>query len=137
MAKFKPQPTTAGKRVVAPNPPVEESPEQRPPIFCLRYMRKGYCLEDCSEEERAAFASTLYRLSQLTWAEIKTSPRHGMGTEKIDKSSIKGDSTNHLSEDVTLLAIRFSGLKPMVGYRDGAIFHIIWLDYNFTLYKHS
>ena len=100
-------------------------------------MRKGYCLDDCSIEDRAAFASALYKLSQRSWAQIKTSPKHGMGSEKIDRSAIKGDSTDHLAEDLTLLAIRFSGLKPMVGYRDGAVFHIVWLDHNFTLYDHE
>ena len=44
----------------------------------------------------------------------------------------------HLTEDVQrLIAFRFAGNAPMVGYRVQAIFYILWLDRDFTLYDHG
>jgi len=41
----------------------------------------------------------------------------------------------HVTEDVQrFIAFRFSGRAPMVGYRVQAIFYLLWLDRNFTLY---
>ena len=138
MAKIKSgQPVNQGKLIKATNVS-EPNPEQSPPIFDLSRMRKGYDLNECNAEEKAAFADTLFRLSQLTWSEFKHAPKRGLGSEKISKESITGDSTEFLKEDAMLLAFRFSDMKPMVGYRgeDGKIFHIIWLDTKFKIYKH-
>ncbi len=45
------------------------STQQEHPIFCLQYLDKEeYSLNACTKEEKAAFADTLFRLSQLTWA---------------------------------------------------------------------
>jgi len=42
-----------------------------------------------------------------------------------------------LSSDVALIALRFSGLKAMVGYRDLDVFHIIGFDKDFDMYDHG
>ncbi|MDA3922720.1 MAG: hypothetical protein PF501_18890 [Salinisphaera sp.] len=68
--------------------------------------------------------------------EIQHAPRHGVGTEKIPQHQIKAPLPPLLTEDVTLLALRFDGLRPMVGYRTGIVFRILWLDHNFELYNH-
>lgn len=114
----------------------EENADQRPPIFCLRWLHSEWGLAQCTIEEKAAFADTLYRLSQLTWLEIKNLGRHANGTEKIPHNQIKAGKPTHLTDDVPLLAFRFCAKAPMVGYRDGAVFHILWLDRAFKLYKH-
>ena len=115
----------------------EDSPEKNPPVFCLRYMRNGFSLAECDKIDQAAFAMTLYKLSKLSWAEIRNSQRHGLGSEKLNLASITGDSTDHLFQDSVLIAIRFSGRKSMVGYRDGSVFHIVWLDTKLELYDHT
>ncbi|MBA3922718.1 MAG: hypothetical protein H0X31_13895 [Nostocaceae cyanobacterium] len=112
-------------------------PEQQPPLFSLCYMNKDYSISKCTKDEKAALADTLYQLSQLTWSQIKASPRHGLGYEKIDRNVIKSSIPSQIKNDVNLIAFRFCALAPMVGYRDGAVFHIIWLDRDFTLYPHS
>ncbi|WP_300674673.1 hypothetical protein [Desulfoluna sp.] len=64
-------------------------------------------------------------------------PRHGMGYEKIATSSLNTELPAHLSgQDVNLIAFRFNGKAPMVGYRDKSVFHILWVDRDFTLYDH-
>jgi len=106
------------------------------PIFCLRHLQDPFCVTSCQQDEQAAFAVTLRRLSEMTWAQIRNAPRHGLGTEKIDRSALRAPIPGGITEDVVFLAIRFNGKAPMVGYRSGQTFHIVWLDRAFTLYPH-
>ena len=114
----------------------QESPEQQPPHFSLRYLSRKFCLSLCNISEKASFADTLYRLSQQPWAQLKQQSRHGLGYEKIARHSILAGIPNHIKDDVNFIAFRFHNKKPMVGYRDGHVFHVIWLDRTFKLYKH-
>ncbi|KAM3114204.1 hypothetical protein [Phormidesmis sp. 146-33] len=107
-----------GKRIASPSQTRNLSPEQQKPIFCLQYLRQDFCLSDCTKDEKAAFADTLHKLSQITWNEIISSPRHGVGYEYISRNAIRSGVPSHLKDDVRFLAFRFSGKKPMVGYRD-------------------
>lgn len=107
------------------------------PIFCLKYLSRNFGLDQCDNEEKAAFASQLHRLSQVTWNVLSVSSRHGLGWEKIPQSNIKDAIPNHVTEDVTFYAFRFHGLKPFLGYRNRFIFHILFIDRNFTLYNHG
>ncbi|MDD9339210.1 MAG: hypothetical protein PV362_06025 [Providencia heimbachae] len=111
-------------------------PENNPPIFSFRYLQKGFCLNCCEKEEKAALSDKLFMLSKMTWLEIKNLPRHGLGFEKIDRSCIKSGIPIHITEDVNLIAFRFCAKKPMVGYRKDSVFFLIWLDRSFTLYNH-
>jgi hypothetical protein len=113
------------------------SPEQQKPIFSLYYLQKSHCLSDCDREQKSAFADTLHKLSQLTWNQIISSPRHGAGCERIAQDAIRVPIPSHLQSDVNLLAFRFCAKAPMVGYREGNIFHVVWLDRAFTLYDHG
>ena len=106
------------------------------PVFCLHYLDKQYCLRKCNQEERAAFANTIRMLSQLPWIEITAKRLHGY--EKIiNKKSInRGNLPRCISDDTSVIGFHFHGKKPMVGFRTGFIFHIVWFDPTFTLYKH-
>jgi hypothetical protein len=116
----------------------EVSPDQQPPIFCLRYLDNDddFCLRECDKDQKAALVDTLHRLSQITWTQLKSIDRHKMGFEKITQKAIRGRIPPHITEEVVFIAFRFWAMAPMVGYRNGAIFHIIWLDRKFRLYKH-
>ena len=72
----------------------------------------------------------------MTWAQIRASDRHASGYEQIARSSIRGAIPPDITEDVSFIAFRFCAKAPMVGYRDGAVFHVIWLDRDFSLYRH-
>jgi hypothetical protein len=126
-----------GNKLVTPDDKQETSPEKAPPVFSLRYLEGEYCITKCEKDDQAAFALKLLRLSKLTWSQIQSQDRHKLGYEKIARDAIKESIPKFITEDVNFIAFRFSGMKPMVGYRDGAIFYVIWLDRNFTLYDHS
>lgn len=137
MGKIKePKPDKGGK-IGAPTKTREVPPEQRPPIFSLQYLRGDYCLTRCEGDDRAAFAIKMHRLSQLTWSEIQSQGKHKLGYERIARNAIKTGIPPHIKPDVNFLAFRFSGMKAMVGYREGSIFYIVWLDRDFTLYDHG
>lgn len=135
--KLKPPQQEKGKKLVTPSDKQEIPPEQQPPVFSLRYLEGEYCLTKCDKDEQAAFALKIHRLSKLSWSQIQSQDRHKLGYEKISRDSLKVPIPKFITADVNLIVFRFSGMKPMVGYRDGAVFYIIWLDRNFTLYDHS
>lgn len=116
-----------------------ENNDKKPPIFSFHQIGKFYCLESCQPEEKVALIETLHKLSQFTWQELRNSNRHGLGTEKIEHSSIKGCSVPDfiIEQNIPLLAFRFHGKKPMVGYRENQVYHILWLDRDFSLYNHG
>ena len=114
----------------------KKPPDQLPPLFSLRYLSPGHCISKCNRAERAAFADRLRRISQLTWAELRQAPRHGLGYEKIARNAIKPGIPRHIKDDVKFIAFRFDALKSMIGYKEGDVFHIIWLDRSFDVYDH-
>lgn len=60
-----------------------------------------------------------------------------MGSEVIHIDSIKAPLPGNVSRDATFIALRFSGKKPMVGFLDKEIFHIVWFAKDFdSVYDH-
>lgn len=119
--------------------PTPASSNDQKPVFSFEFMARGtgYSVACCENEELSSLASRMFALSQMSWLEIMQAPRHGLGTEKISQSSMKVALPKSVTEDVTLLALRYNGKKPMVGYRDNRVFHILFMDHDFTLYKHG
>lgn len=105
------------------------------PIFSLGKMVSGYSVEDCEKDEKAAFAMALYKLSKLTWAELCSAPHDGLGYEKIKFLKVKTPLC--VKEDTTIIAFRFYGKKTMIGFRIRQVFNILYLDRDFSVYKHS
>lgn len=106
------------------------------PVFCLRHLSPEWAVSKCERDDQGLFAVRLEVLSKLTWKEIRNAPRHGLGTEKINRSAIKAPIPEAITEDVEFLALRFSGKKAMVGFRNNDVFHVVWLDRDFSLYDH-
>jgi len=66
--KIKRKESRKGKRI-APPQQIQSTPnyDLEPPVFCFRYLDKTHGLDRCDKDEKAALASTLYKLSQLSW----------------------------------------------------------------------
>lgn len=109
------------------------------PIFSFEFMKSGsgYSVTCCDATHRAALAAQLFLLSQKTWLEIQQAPRHGQGAEKIPRSSIKAPIDRRVTEEVRFLALRYYGRHPMVGFRDGRTFNIMYIDHTMDVYPHS
>jgi hypothetical protein len=107
------------------------------PIFCFKNLNKDYHLDHCNDEQKKAFIEKIVKLSTMTWQDIEYTHRHGLGSEKISRSSINAAIPSFITEDVKfLLSLRFLGHRPFVGYRNRFIFHVIYIDKDFTLYPH-
>lgn len=108
------------------------------PVFCFKYLHKDYHLDKCTNEEKRKLIEKIVKISSMTWEQLQFAPKHGLGSEKISPASIKANiHANSFSEEVnTLLVFRFDGLKPFVGFREGFIFHVFYIDRDFTLYDH-
>ena len=139
--KIKPPLAGGRERIKIPAQPLESRPDDEAPVFCLRYMHSDYSVRACTREDRASFADALYELSQLTWAQLRQSPRHGKGYEKIPRGQLRVPLPPSLTitEDVDFIAFRFAGMKPMIGFRDrdGRTFRIVYLDPRFQVYNHG
>lgn len=111
--------------------------DREKPTFCLRFIDPQYCISKCDRDEKSAFVDKIFRMSQMTWLQLRMADRHGMGSEKLARAAIRRPIPAQISEEVAILAFRFSGLKTMVGYRQGQMFHVVWFDRDFTLYDHG
>ena len=135
--KLKAAEVQKGRLIAQPTKSDTPSTQQMKPVFSFEHLRTKYCISCCDKDQKAALADRLRELGQITWAEIQSAPRLKQGCEVIAHDSIKGDGIpSHITADMNLLAIRFCGKAPMVGYRDGRVFNVIWLDRDFTLYNH-
>lgn len=136
---FKPHdnPKPDGK-IVAHSAPTSGSTNDVCPIFSLEHVEGDYCLSKCTTEEKASFADTLHKLGRQTWGVLKVRGRHKGGFEKIARHAL-GDRKYppEVTDEVNMVAFRFCAMKPMVGYRVGRVFVILFLDRDFTLYDHG
>lgn len=131
--KIKSIPPSKGKRIKQPDVDIP-STDNLPPIFSLFYMDKSHCITTCDTDEKVAFVHKIRLLSQLRWRDLKLAPKHGVGYEQI--KVLKAKAPSDVKEDVKFIAFRFQGMKAMVGYRDLQVFHIIWIDRDFSVYDH-
>lgn len=121
----------------APEVIARKGGDKQYPVFCLHHVDPSWCITNCEPQDKINFANRLRALSQISWEQIKIAPRHGLGTEKITRHGVKFKIPPEVTSDVELIALRFSGKKPMVGYRDLDVFHIICFDRNFRAYNHG
>lgn len=130
------RPNKQGKGTVT-EPPRSVSSDGETPKFCLSHLQAGYRVADLTTNGQAAFAVALEKRSAMTWRQIATAPRHGLGTEFIAKSSIKGGIPIAFEDRERFMALRYDGLLPMCGVRVGAVLHLLWLEPHFNaLYDH-
>lgn len=80
----------------------------------------------------------LCKLSELGWSGINISHRHSFGMEKLTQDMIKPQLPPIITPEVQLFAFRAAGNNlPFVGFREGKIFHIIFIETSFgDIYNH-
>lgn len=115
-----------------------QNPDFDHPKISLRHLQKDYCLTKCEPEEKISFAEKIRLITSQSWADLRLAPSHGLGYEKIKQKEIRAGIPSCVSKKQKIIAFRFSGKKPMVGFKkpDGT-FYILWFDRDFTLYDHG
>jgi hypothetical protein len=82
--------------------------ESKYPVFCFRHLHKDYHIDQCDNEEKKQFIEKIIKISSISWEKIQLSPKHGVGSEKININTIKSKIPTTFTGDVEhLLAIRF------------------------------
>lgn len=112
------------------------SSNNKRPVFSFANIQPSHGLKDCPDKDKIALLDKLGQLSQMTWQEIFQNDRHKTGQEKIAVKSIKESVPPCVKPDTNLIAIRYNGKAPMVGYRENEVFYVLWIDYDFKVYKH-
>lgn len=125
-----------GKRVKV-NPLTDGSTNHLKPNFSFEHLVGSHSVEACEQEDRASLAVQLCKIGSLTWGDIQRAPKYGLGHEKISHDSIKASIPDVVTPDTALLSFRFNGKKPMVGFRSGQTFFVLFLDRDFSLYNHG
>jgi len=110
-----------------------------PPIFSLeKVVPSVYCFSALNKEHKLAFAESIFKRRTLTWRELKSLDKHGLGYEKIARGSIRTGIPATIATDLeNFLAFRYHTKSPMVGYRDKQVFYILWFDHDFSVYNHG
>ncbi|MUV13490.1 hypothetical protein [Noviluteimonas gilva] len=107
------------------------------PVFCLRHLQAGYDIEDLQSEDQCLLIKRLRHLSKMEWGSVVNAPRHGAGKENIHRNSIRVAFPSAVDVDETLWALRYARRKAMVGWRRGDVFHVVWIDHDFSVYRHG
>lgn len=117
----------------------QESTDTQVVLFSFEKMAAstGYSVSCCEDHHLSALMKKLFQLRATVWRDLKNTHRHGIGTEKIASTAIKPSLPRGISPDTTLLALRYSGRNPVVGYREGRYFHVLFIDHNFSVYSHG
>lgn len=119
---------------------VKEEPQvnynTRKPIFSFHYMkyRGAKCLSKCDSNSKGYFSEKLLEISQLTWAEITSAPRQGMGSELIPSGQFKVSLPPICTPEVSLLVFRFSSKGRIAGIRKGDIYYRVVVRQSHDLY---
>lgn len=97
-----------------------------------------YCVPSCDQNGKACFAEALFKRAQLTWAALRQAGGEGLGYEWMPRYRIRASIPPGITEDVDkFMVFRCIGKAPMVGYREGVTFHVLWIDHDFSLYDHG
>jgi hypothetical protein len=114
--------------------------DAKPPAFSFEKMQddSGHSFNCCIDDDRLALAKRIFMLSRIPWKQIMLAPSGGLGAEKIPRYRIRAAVPRAITEDVSYFySLHYSGKKRFIGYRISQIFHILWVDHDFTVYDHG
>lgn len=85
------------------------------------------------------FIQHLRQFCKLNWNDVRTTQRHGYGTETIEVKSLNEGVKSQVPSGLTkLLVLRATGDNhAFLGYRDGNVFQVLFIEYKFgDIYQH-
>lgn len=96
-----------------------------------------------AQRDAAFFIEYIHRLKQLsnmTWDEIRTTHRHGFGSETIGVDKLTKQALQRVPFGLKkLIVLRATGGNHVfLGYRDGNVFQVLFIEYRFgDIYAHG
>ena len=131
------KPSTTGSGLLAPPHSASDDANTLKPHFSFEHLVPTYNLTPCTVDERSNFALALQLRSSMTWTEIITAPREGLGSEKISSLKVTIPATVPSNKQGLIVAFRFGGRARFLGYRDGRVFYVLWIDPKGKTYDHE
>lgn len=109
------------------NAPAHLSTDHQHPTFSFKHVDlNNYLLQEWEKDELKQFVKQLRMMEGMTWLDVK---RHsGLRWKTLDVATLKCSVPDYIPEEQTLAEFRVSGEMRIMGYREGAIFCIVWFD---------
>ncbi|APT93244.1 hypothetical protein CPHO_10465 [Corynebacterium phocae] len=86
---------------------------------------------------RAEFLTKWHKRSMLTWKELKSHKKHGLGYEDLSEKCFAVQVPPQFQGTKKFRVFRHKGNLPFVGVQQGAVFHVVWIETKYgELYKH-
>jgi len=107
------------------------------PIFSLYHMKYGSknCLSSCDTRLKAKFTDKILMLSQITWKEVFSAHKEGIGKENIPINQFKIPLPKLVTPDIrSLMVFQLSKSERMAGIKIEEIYHVLVVGNN--LYDH-
>jgi hypothetical protein len=73
---------TKGRRVLPHDAP-RPNWDDYPPIFSFDHMVASHSIDTCDEREKSDLTDAIWKRSRVSWRDLRSSQRHGLGAEKI------------------------------------------------------
>ena len=96
-----------------------------------------------AKNDSAFFIEYIHHLKQfcnMTWGEIRTTQRHGLGSETIGVNRLSRKALQRVPFGLKkLIVLRATGNnRVFLGYRDGNVFQVLFIEYRFgDIYAHG
>ena len=109
------------------------------PKFCLHHLQSGFQVSDLlDKDQQSDFALALEKRRSLTWHQLMTAPRLGLGYELMPAREIIPPIPPFFEDAGRFHVFRYCGKLPMAGVRVNDVFHIVWIEAKFgDLYDHG
>jgi len=106
------------------------------PLLSLRHLQPGWGIDELDAEQCKEFLAKWEKRSRLTWAELNTHTKHGLGSEKLPRRIFKPTVPEPLAQD-EYKVMRHQGNLPFAGIQAGDLFYVLWIEQRYnTLYDH-
>ncbi|MDK8675928.1 hypothetical protein QP918_10795 [Corynebacterium accolens] len=96
--------------------------------------KQGKCLGtkpgalQMTDRMRREFLDKWHKRSLISWTELVNHHRHGLGSELIPKNKIKAQIPRQFQELTKFRVFRHQENLPFVGWKDGGIFYLLWIE---------
>lgn len=136
--------TAKKKRHGRPPQAVDEKVAARPeprddgyPLLSLRHLQPRFGVEEMARDQRSEFLVKWAKRSKLSWTELRTHNKHGLGFEMLPHKAIK-PSVPEVLEETKYMVFRHAGNLPVAGFRAGDTFYALWIETRYgDLYDHG
>lgn len=106
------------------------------PLLSLRHVQPGHAIEGLDDRQCAQFLRKWAKRSQFKWEDLRKHERHGLGWEMLPSNQVRPKIPERLDR-AKYMVFRHEGNLPMIGFRAGDAFYVLWVEANYgDVYEH-